>query len=227
VSVLTLRVRSNRRATPTTRIVRIDLGDAEFPFAAGQWARLGPPDLDGQPFSIACSPRESRHGQMLEFLVRDEGSGRAIAALARGAALRVDGPHGRFHLPPVVKGDALFVAGGTGIAPLRSMLMTVLAWPGHPRCALLYSARSSQEFAYATELRRLARAGRVLLALTVTRAAAPRWRGSTGRVDRAQLGHVQPGEATQAFVCGPPGFVADVRSALEEMRVAEIRFEEQ
>jgi NAD(P)H-flavin reductase len=224
---LLLRLRSNRRATPTTRIIQIDLGEAGFEFQAGQWARVGPDGTPGQPFSIACPPVESRREKMLEFLVRDEGSGRAVAALGRGAAVSVEGPHGRFHMPKAIEGDALFVAGGTGIAPLRSMVLDVLERPHPPRCSLLYSARSADEFAYANELRRLGHEGRLAVALTVTRAAAPRWKGSTGRVNRALLERLQPDAGTHAFVCGPAGFVADVRAALEEMGVRKILTEEQ
>jgi ferredoxin-NADP reductase len=223
---LLLRVRSNRRATPSTRIIQVDLGDVAFSFEAGQWAQLGNTDASGQ-FSIACSPQESGQGRMLEFLVRDEGSGRALVSLHRGASLNVEGPHGRFKLPPALDEEVLFVAGGTGIAPLRSMLMDLLARRQHPRCTLIYSARSSLEFAYAPELRRLAREGRLALAFTVTRGAAPRWKGSIGRLDRRLLERLRPSAATQAFVCGPPGFVGDVRAALEALAVDKIRSEEQ
>jgi NAD(P)H-flavin reductase len=119
------------------------------------------------------------------------------------------------------------VAGGTGIAPIRSMLVDLLARPRHPRCTLLYSARSSDEFAYAADLRRLARQGLLTLAFTVTRGAAPRWKGLIGRVNLLHLQRLRAGGDSVAFVCGPPAMVADVRRTLEEVGVRRIRAEEQ
>jgi NAD(P)H-flavin reductase len=166
--------------------------------------------------------------RMLEFLIREEGSGRALAALRRGAPVQLEGPHGRFHVThPLDAAEALFVAGGTGIAPIRSMLMDLLGRPHHPRCTLLYSARSSDEFAYATDLRRLARDGRLTLAFTVTRGTAPRWRGLIGRVSELHLRRLNASRDAVAFVCGPPAMVADVRHALDEAGVKRVRGEEQ
>lgn len=166
--------------------------------------------------------------RMLEFLVRDEGSGAGVAGLPRGTAVRLDGPHGRFQLPePFAEGDALFIAGGTGIAPLRSMLLHALSQPQHPRCSVLYSARAADEFAYGTELRQLAAAGRISLALTITGLVRGRWKGPRGRITHAQLAAMRPTPDTMCFVCGPPGFVNDVRLALAELGVARVRSEEQ
>ena len=228
-SAALVRVRSNRRATPTTRLIQVDLSSRPVPFTAGQWMRLGPPgEDDPRPYSIASSPGESRAHRLLEFLVRDEGSGAGVAGLPRGTPVRLEGPHGRFHLPePFVEGDALFIAGGTGIAPLRSMLMHALAQPRHPRCSVLYSARAADEFAYRTELRQLAAAGRITLALTITGIVRGRWKGPRGRITHAQLAAMRPTPETLCLVCGPPGFVSDVRLALAELGVARVRSEEQ
>jgi NAD(P)H-flavin reductase len=223
------RVRSNRRATPTTRALVVALGGSVFDFKPGQWAGLGADPQSLKPYSIAGPPGTPRRA-LLEFLIREEGWGAAIAPLRRGQPIWVDGPHGRFCLPDrLTEPHALFVAGGTGIAPLRAMLHEALARPRHPRCTLLYSARAADEFAYLRELRALAGAGRIRLALTATRGAARRWRGHSTRVDRALLERVLEIEApdTQAFVCGPEGFVADIRDALRALGVKKIRSEEQ
>ena len=67
----------------------------------------------------------------------------------------VDGPIGTFTLPQVPPdGWLLFVAGGTGIAPLRSMLDHCCGGTTGPRISLLYSARRADEFAFVDELQR-------------------------------------------------------------------------
>ena len=199
-----------------------------FTFKAGQWAMLGEPQAAGKPYSIASAPREAASTGALAFLIRDEGSGTGLARLRRGAAVHVDGPHGRFLLPDPFTGDlALFVAGGTGIAPLRAMLAELLARPHRPECGVLYSARSANEFAFARELRTLARQRRIRLALAVTRDLQNGWKGLSGRIGRAHLAEFIEGRDSQAFVCGPEGFVRDVRDALADLGVQRIRIEEQ
>jgi NAD(P)H-flavin reductase len=205
----------------------VDLGDRAFTFKPGQWAKLGVDAAAARPYSIASSPFESRSG-VLQFLIRDDGTGTDIARLRRGESLYMDGPHGRFNLPEeFTEPHALFVAGGTGIAPLRAMLHHTLEQPSHPQCTLVYSARSADEFAYLQELRAAARDGKIRLALAVTRGAHTRWKGHSSRVDRAILASVIGTTDTQAFVCGPAGLVADMREALEALGVRKIRSEEQ
>ena len=81
----------------------------------------------------------------------------------------------------------LFVAGGTGIAPLRAMLDHALRRDQAPLISLLYSARRSDEFAFIDELRGHARGGRIELHQTVTRDESAAWEGGRGRIGRAHF----------------------------------------
>lgn len=221
------RVLYNRRITPTTRAVFVESADRVLDFKPGQWARLGVDAASAKPYSIASTPDEARNGA-LQFLIREDGWGLEIARLARGSTVHVDAPHGRFCLPDhLAEPHALFVAGGTGIAPIRAMLLHVLGSATRPACTLVYSARSTDEFAYGREFRDAARAGSIRLAMTVTRAAHSRWKGGATRVDRVLLETVIESPDTQAFVCGPEGFVTHVRELLSELGVKKVRAEEQ
>ncbi len=77
----------------------------------------------------------------------------------------------------------LFIAGGTGIAPLRSMLWHTLLAERDGQVALIYSVRSPEEFAYMQEFQRLEDEGRIDFRHTVTRAATEGWTGRQGRID--------------------------------------------
>jgi NAD(P)H-flavin reductase len=227
VSAFTARILFNRRITPTTRALFIDVRGRQFEFKPGQWAKLGADAEAARPYSIASTPADVRAGH-LQFLIREDGWGLEVSRMRRGRDIHVDGPHGRFCLPEqFTEPHALFVAGGTGIAPIRAMLFATLDRPRRPRCTLVYSARATTEFAYGPELREEARAGTLRLALTVTRGAHKRWKGGLTRVDRTLLATVAEPAETQAFVCGPEAFVADVRAALAELGVKRIRTEEQ
>jgi propane monooxygenase reductase subunit len=228
VSSLVLRVASIRAATHTSRIVRLSLNGTPFPYQAGQAALVGPADRpDRVPFSLASAPEETAERGWLELLMKVDAAGRWGAhfePLVRGQRLEVGGPRGSFVFPE--HGDErrlLFIAGGTGIAPLRAMIRhaQLSAWPG--RMSLLYSARTPRDFAYLRELRGMARRGEINLALTATRECTPRWPGERGRIAVEQLGQLVEDAATRCFVCGPVAMVADVRPMLRAFGIESSR----
>ena len=158
-----------------------------------------------------------------------DGWGAHLAALRRGARLVVEGPIGSFVFPrDPAERQFLFVAGGTGIAPLRSMICHALQARVPGRLHLLYSARTPADFAYLREMRRYARDGRLELALNATREIAPRWRGQRGRITADQLAPLVEDRETLCFVCGPTAMVDDVPRMLMQMGIERkrIRVEE-
>jgi ferredoxin-NADP reductase len=233
VTDLVLRVRSVRRATPGSLIVRLDLQGADFPYKPGQLATIGPAGDSGRiPYSIASAPEESaRHG-FIEFLVKVDASGRwgtHFRPLRRGDMLAVRGPSGSFVFPdhPRERGF-LFIAGGTGIAPLRSMIRHAVMSGSPGRLSLLYSAKTPKDFAYLSELRSMAESGEIELSLTATQEFPPRWRGKRGRIAASQLALLVHDPATLCFVCGPATMVAEVPPMLRQLGIdaSRIRLEE-
>ena len=223
VNEVILRVTSVRRATPSTRHVRVALNRARFRFRAGQAAMIGLADSPERvPYSIASSPEEARERGELEFLIKVEPSGRwghQFDRIARGQQLGVRGPFGGFVLPePTGQQPLLFIAGGTGIAPVRSMI--VHARRGrHGTMKLLYSARTSADFAYGTELRMMARRENLTLNLHVTREAPAAWRGERGRIAPAHLAPLVEDRSTLCFICGPAAMVEDLPLMLTRLGV--------
>jgi len=210
--------------TPRTRVVRLALGGRSFPFLAGQAVDLGRPGQpDRKPYSVACSPGQARDRDWLEFLiqVREGGSpGPHLQALDTGTLVEVGRPQGGFVLPDDRPGrDLLFLAGGTGIAPIRSMLWHALETAPGVRPGLLYSARAHREFAFAREFRALAEAGRIRLRETITRSGGSGWTGYRGRIARAHLESLVEAENLLCLVCGPPSFAADIGALLIELGV--------
>jgi ferredoxin-NADP reductase len=214
-----LRVCSVRRATPSSRIVRLSASPRGFHYRAGQWARIGPRDSSAYcPYSIASSPQETARHRWIEFLIKTDAHGRwgnAFPPLARGQELAVRGPLGRFTFPDHIPDRRfLFIAGGTGIAPLRSMIQHVRAVRPDADCRLLYSARTPDDFAYLAQLRGMARRGELRLVLTATRASSDKWRGGSGRITASQLAPLVGSHAILCFVCGPAAMVASVPEML-------------
>ena len=214
-----LQARDVIRATPRTRIIHLDLGREPFPFTAGQAVLVA---LHGRPvrkpYSIACSPRQAAAQNALELLVQVDDADPEnphLERLARGESVDVEGPLGSFGLAPRSDAvDVLFVAGGTGIAPLRAMLWDVVEHEPLTPVSLIYSVRSADEIAYEQELRGLAAGGRLDLRVTVTREGTPGWMGPRGRIDRALIHSVVRSRDTRCVLCGPPAMIADVTALL-------------
>jgi len=206
--ILNLPIREVLPATPRAHIVRLDLDGHPFEYAAGQAVLVGNQGSETRkPYSIACAPEDARRDGWIELLVGMD-----------------EDPQGG----PPVEGRFLFIAGGSGIAPLRAMLRHALQIP-HANVGLLYSARTPDDFAYESELRALADAGHIELRQTVTRAGDTiDWRGARGRIGRVELGQLVHDAETLCFVCGPPALVDEVPKLLEEIGVcrSRIRIEE-
>jgi NAD(P)H-flavin reductase len=230
--LLTLRIRDVVAATPRARIVRLDLDAVPFEYLAGQAVLVGIEDVGKRPYSIAAAPEDARESDAIELLVGVDADGRAgpHLPLDRGAAVQVEGPVGAFTFPETVsERRAIFVAGGTGIAPLRAMMRHALFGPpAIQTVGLLYSARKPEEFAYEDEFRGMAARGIIELRQTVTRAAESEWAGPRGRIDRAALGDLVHGADTLCFVCGPAAMVDDIPKLLTDLGVEreKIRIEE-
>ena len=210
--------------------MRVRLDDA-FRYHAGQFAEIGPEGATLVPYSIASAPEDTKADGCIEFLVKVDARGRLGAdfePLRRGHRLRVRGPLGRFTFPDdPVEHDFLFIAGGTGIAPLRAMIRHARSTvPGTFR--LLYSARTPLDFAYRRELCGMARRGEIELTLTATRDVTHVWRGETGRIAATQLSALIRRPDTLCFVCGPASMVEEVPRMLRSLRIdrSRIRLEE-
>lgn len=226
VTTLVLRARQVVRATPRTRLLTLDLGEEPFTFSAGQAVHAGLAEGTlSRPYSIACSPTWSRTAGALELLVQiDDHSAPDphLEQVRRDTRVRIEGPFGSFGLPqPLPERHVLFIAGGTGIAPLRSMLQELLAQPGAASPTLFYSARTPDEFAFKDEFERLAAEGRLGMRLTVTRDRDSPWNGSRGRLTTALVRELLPVADTRCLVCGPPALVTEAIALLKEAGVDE------
>jgi len=230
--VRTLQIREVLPATPRAAIVRVDLGAEAFDYAPGQAVFMGPHrGAERRPYSLASPPEDVRRTRALELLIGTDPSDASDPPFvpAAGALVDVEGPMGTFVFPAVpTERRFLFVAGGTGIAPLRAMVRHALIVP-HDHIGVMHSARTPDEFAYGDELGALARDGRIEYRQTVTRSTAADWPSHRGRVSSAMLAPLLHDPETLCFVCGPRPLVDDARRLLLDFGIdrSRIRTEEQ
>jgi NAD(P)H-flavin reductase len=220
--VLTLPIREVIAATPRARIARLELDGQAFDYAAGQAVAIAAHGQEKRrPYSIAAAPEDARRDRCLELLigVTADGTPGAHLVLEAGALVDVDGPLGAFTFPAAPQERRfVFIAGGTGIAPLRAMLRHALLLP-HRNIGLFYSVRTPDEFAYEEELRALAQEGEIELRQTVTRASDTDWTGTRGRLNRDALAELVHDPETLCFVCGPPALVAEMPRILADLGI--------
>ena len=149
-----------------------------------------------------------------------------------GDALEVRGPiGGPFTWTPEMGGPLLLLAGGSGIVPLKSMLMHRERMAPEIPALLLYSARGPEDIIYRRFLGDMTqRSPQVSVCLTLTRRQPPGWNGYARRVDPAmlrdcigQLAAINGGDEGQllCYVCGPTGFVEAAADALLAVGVPE------
>jgi ferredoxin-NADP reductase len=220
--VLTLPLHAVLPATPRARIARLDLGGQTFDYAPGQAVLVASHGREKRrPYSVASAPEDARLHGWLELLVgvNADGTPGPHLTLEPGELVDVDGPVGSFMFPPAPEERRfVFIAGGTGIAPLRAMMQRALHLP-HRNIGLFYSVRTPDEFAYQEELRALAQRGEIELRQTVTRATDTDWTGPRGRLNRDALAELVHDPATLCFICGPPALVDEMPKILSDLGI--------
>lgn len=184
-------------------------------FVPGQVAILQVEGDEQGYFAFASAPDDVE----LEFLVKQKiGASRLIFDMLPGQTIELIGIAGHgFFLSEHKKRDLIFVAMGTGVAPLRSALRHVLKRQEEfGRLVVLYGARTPEDFCYRDEVDSWAEAG-VELRQVISRPDGHDWAGPTGYV-QSLLDNVLPGLAAPvALICGSQEMIMETRETLGEM----------
>jgi ferredoxin-NADP reductase len=167
-------------------------------------------------YSIASAPDGTRIALTVERLDDGEVSPYLTDELRAGDQIELRGPVGGYFVwGPAQSGPLFLVAGGSGIAPLMSMLRLRTAAGRDVDARLLFSSRSWNEIIYRDELERM-RSDGVVVAHTLTRSQPAGWSGYARRVDREMLADVGlgPEHKPHVYACGPTAFVEVVAEEL-------------
>ncbi|MEK7242302.1 MAG: FAD/NAD(P)-binding protein [Planctomycetota bacterium] len=174
-----------------------------FPFEPGQFILLSVLGVGEAPVTLASSPLKK---DGVEVCVRRVGSlTNALHRLQEGATIGLRGPFGKGFPIEALKGkDLLFVAGGIGIIPLRSLIHYVLERrKDFGQLSILYGAKTPKEFLFTDELKAWGQRGDVRLMLTVDKPDET-WEGNTGVITRLIPPLELRPKETYAVIVGPP-----------------------
>jgi sulfhydrogenase subunit gamma (sulfur reductase) len=188
----------------------------DLKFEPGQVALLEAGEAGRAYFAIASAPEDEE----LEFLVKlsEEPASRAVYEMGPGDRVRLVelAGHG-FDLEALKGRDLVFVAMGTGVAPLRSALRSALRRPEEfGQVVVLYGVRTPEDFCYRDETEAWRAAG-VELRQVISRPDGYEWAGSIGYV-QSLLDNVLPTLSDPvALVCGSRQMIEQTRDRLHEM----------
>ena len=177
---------------------------AESPieFSAGQYILLGTDPDNLKPFSIAAAPTGDG---IIECHIRshdDSGWMQALFAKAIGETLYFVGPNNQMQLQDNLL-PTIFVAGGTGFAPMRALLEALLATQPIQPIHFYWGARKAADLYQDTLLKDLSRRYENLNYIPVLSEESEDWQGRTGFVHEAVLQDYPVLEHHQVYLCGP------------------------
>lgn len=194
-------------------------------FEAGQYLRYTlqhrEPDNRGVSrfFTIASAPAEGFVLLATRFSTPGSSFKRALSSLGEGAVVEAAGPFGQFVYADR-EGPAVFVAGGIGITPFRSILVDLASRPRAAEITLLYANRTP-DIPFRRVFDDLAtRQPALKVAYTVSQ-PDPEWRGSVGRIDEGFIREHAPLTRDPLFyVAGPKAMVEATAETLRTIGVA-------
>ncbi len=213
-----------RNLTPSVRELVFEREDGEpFLFDPGQWVNLVLPLPTGEvkrAYSIASAPTGTPRFEVAVTRVSGGPGSQFLHDMHEGAKLRAIGPQGLFTRSSGEESPSIFIATGTGITPLRSMMQAALREGTRTPLWLLFGARHEEDILYRDEFESWAREyPNVRYEVTLSK-GGPTWTGRRGYVQahlpelikelRAKVAPLEP----HAYVCGLERMVSSARELL-------------
>jgi ferredoxin-NADP reductase len=210
------------KRSETPRVVTLRLESTAWPgHLPGQHVDVRLTAEDGyqaqRSYSVSSAPAPGYLELTVEDLADGEVSPYLSEELRGGDQLELRGPIGGYFTWTAANGGPLLlVAGGSGIAPLMSMLRQRQAAGSEVPATLLYSSRSWEDIIYRDELERMSADPALRVVHTLTRSHPADWNGYTRRIDAEMLAEVAgaPEPGGIAYVCGPTRLVESVAGDL-------------
>lgn len=192
-----------RQMTAAEKWFDIELEDGELDHEPGQFVQVELFGIGEVPISVCSSP--TKKGSF-ELTVRAAGRvTREMHKLDKGDFIAIRGPFGKpFPVRTMVGNDLLFVAGGLGIAPLRSLINYVMDNRREfGKVDILLGCKSPKDMLFSEEIGKWSKRLDVNFACTVDK-GAPDWKGNVGLITSLIPGVNLNPERTYSVVVGPP-----------------------
>src|SRR6185369_12042174 len=188
---------------PKVLQLTISFDDDSFTFKPGQWVNFRFPEGVTRAYTIASAPERPQAVQLCVRVGHGKG-GEAVARLKAGSEISVDVPYCSFLLPDDDASDVVFIAGDTGIAPIRSIVLHMLAKKDPRRIFVLYEP-DRRHILYAGDFDPLARSGAIV--------------HESGRIETLIERNRRLITPATIMVCGFDPFLQRVNAALSDLDI--------
>lgn len=211
-----MRIRLKERRFETAEVISFifDLSGQPVEYRPGQYVfceldELEFPDERGnrRHFTISSSPTEK---EIVMFTTRMRGSGfkETLRNAPIGYELSIGTPAGHFVVPEEETRHHVFIAGGIGVTPYRSILRHAVDTKNPINALMLYFSRSSADIVFRQELEEIAKLMTTLSLVYVLSEPEPGWAGERGKLNEALLRKWVPDLNRRLFwISGPPSMV--------------------
>jgi len=183
---------------PSVVQLTVAFNERDFQFESGQWVNFQFPEGVSRAYTIASAPERPEAVQLCVRVGSGKG-GTALKTLNPGASVNIDGPFGDFVLPQHDGRPVAFLAGDTGIAPVRSIVLHMLATKDKRPITVLYEP-DQRHILYAGDFDPLARDGSIV--------------HESGKIETLIARNRKRLENALKMAVGFEGFLARVQSAL-------------
>jgi Na+-transporting NADH:ubiquinone oxidoreductase subunit F len=219
-----------RDLTHDIKEVTLELIDpAEIEMIPGQFVQLQTPEyeLTDEPvyraYSVSSNTKDTRHVE-LEIRLVPNGICTTYVHnyLKEGDEVIFNGPYGDFHLRDTDR-EIIFIAGGSGMAPIKSILLS-MADEGNPRRArYFFGARSARDLFLVEKMRELEQQLPNFTFIPALSNPEPddNWDGETGLITDVVDRHMESGDNVEAYLCGSPGMIDACIKVLTDKGVPE------
>ncbi|MBI2542544.1 FAD-dependent oxidoreductase [Candidatus Woesearchaeota archaeon] len=208
-----------KQETHDVESIKLYLGN-KFDFKPGQYMimELDVEDAENgntRPLSIASSPTED----FLLFSTKISQSffKQKLDSLKAGDRVKLKGPMGVFVLKEDAK-EIVFLGGGIGITPFRSMIKYATDKKLQIKMTLIYSNRAKKDIVYFDDFNEMERQNPNFKMVNTLTDDTTDWKGKTGRISEAMIKEFSS-EKTLFYICGPPGMVDALSNLLKSMNV--------
>lgn len=212
---------SAKMLSPQVRELVFERTDgAPCDFDAGQWLNIMIPSSDGEikrSYSIASPPSASSRFEITLTLVEGGPGSTFLHTINEGTELTFQGPQGFFTRTRTPNTPSLFIGTGTGITPLRSMIIDALQKGEKSPFVLIYGVRNEEDLLYRDEFEGLSKKyPHVQVIHTLSRPHGT-WNGKSGYVQthvREAWSELAKTAPPHAYICGLEKMVSAVRHLL-------------
>ncbi|MDX1712074.1 MAG: FAD-binding oxidoreductase [Rhodovibrionaceae bacterium] len=219
---LICQVEAIEQVTHDIRIVRLrPIDGSHFHFLAGQYAQLGFDEHEPRDYSMANRPDEAA----VEFHIRDSQDGGASSyvaeSLTMGERVTLDGPYGDSYLRSDHAGDIVAVAGGSGLAPMKSIVEEALAQGWESAIDLYFGARTEADLYLLDHFAELERRYRNFRFTPVLSDPQERTQRRVGMVTDIMAEDLEDASDKKAYLAGPPIMVEAAVALLLKLGASE------